>query len=261
MNPNIHADRRVLRGGREVQISDFGGSGPLVLLLHGAGCDLTWWETLVPHLAGFHVVAQDLPGHGRAPLEVFTISEALADSDAVTAELGQGPPIMVGHSLGGYVGLRYAATRRCSAWIGLDGPFAVVYPWEQDDPGLPEFVLQIGREIRAINVVGDFAAITCPAMLILCSVAAHPMEECLLPARRAIAEHLARRHSEVRIEWVRTGHDALLSHNIEETAARIRDFLQPLVTPYDAEPNAAPNGGPAVSVDNSNVRGGPPSVS
>jgi pimeloyl-ACP methyl ester carboxylesterase len=176
-------------------------------------------------------------------LEVFSVSDALADGDAVTAELGQGPPIVVGHSLGGYVGLRYAATRRFAAWIGLDGPFAVVYPWEQDDPALPESILQIGREIRAINVVEDFAAMNCPAMLMLSFVAADPMEECLLPARRAIAEHIARHHSAVRIEWVPTGHDALLFHNLEETVVHIRDFLQSFLTQHDAEPNAARNGG------------------
>jgi len=145
-----------------------------MLLWHGAGCDVACWETLAPHLTGFHVVAQDLPGHGRSLLKVFTTSDALADADAVTTELGEGPSIVVGHSLGGYVGLRYAATCKCSGWIGLDGPFAVVYPWEQDDPELPESVLRIGREIRAIDVVGDFAAIKCPAMMILCSIAVDP---------------------------------------------------------------------------------------
>ena len=151
-------------------------------LWHGAGCDVAWWDTLAPHLTGFHVVAQDLPGHGRSLLKLFTTSDALADADAVTAELGEESPIVVGHSLGGYAGLRYAATRECSGWIGLDGPFAVVYPWEHDDPGLPESVLRIGREIRVIDVARDFAAIKCPAMLVLCSIAADPIEERLVPA-------------------------------------------------------------------------------
>ena len=138
------------RDGRDVQIRDFGGTGPLMLLWHGAGGDLTSWETLVPHLAGFHVVAQDLPGHGRSPLKVFTTGDALADADAVVAELGEGPPIVVGHSLGGYLGLRYAATRRCSGWIGLDGPFGLVYPWDPDDPGLPETALRsVAKSVRS----------------------------------------------------------------------------------------------------------------
>jgi hypothetical protein len=225
MEPTTYSDRRIRRNGRDVQVRDFGGSGPLILLWHGAGCDLTCWETLVPHLTGFHVVAQDLPGHGRSPLRVFTAGHALADADAVIAELGKGRPIVVGHSLGGYLGLRYAATHRCSGWIGLDGPFAVVYPWEQDESGVPESVLQIGREIRAIDVVRDFASINCPAMLMLCSISVNPVEKCMLPARREIAEHLARHHSDIRVEWVQAEHDTILFHQPEKITARIRDFI------------------------------------
>lgn len=224
MAPSAYLDRSVQRDGRNVRLRDFGGAGPLMLLWHGAGCDLTCWETLVPHLTGFRVVAHDLPGHGRSPLPAFRTSDALADADAVIAELDVGPPIVVGHSLGGYLALHYAATRKCSGWIGLDGPFAVVYPWEADDPGSPESVLQIGREIRAMDVARDLAAIRCPAMLILCSIAASQIEEPMVPARREIAEHIARCHTDVRVEWVQTGHDAMLFGEIEATAARIREF-------------------------------------
>ncbi|OAI56785.1 hypothetical protein AYO49_03590 [Verrucomicrobiaceae bacterium SCGC AG-212-N21] len=240
---------------------DFGGRGPLVLLWHGAGCDLTCWEFLVPHLTGFHLVALDLPGHGRSPLPVFTTSDALADAEAVVAELGAGPPLVVGHSLGGYLALRYAATRKCAGWVGLDGPFAVVYPWEQDDPGDPESVLQIGREIRAMDVARDFAAMTCPGMLMLSSVAASPIEEQMVPGRREIADYLARHRSHVRMEWIRTGHDTMLLHELEETAARIRGFWLSLLAQSNAELYTAPNGGPAMQLGNLGVTEGPPSVS
>jgi hypothetical protein len=248
--PDSYSDRRVQLGGRDVQIRDFGGTGPLMLLWHGAGCDLTHWETLVPHLCGFHVVGQDLPGHGRSPVKGFTTENALADADAVVAELAEGPPIVVGHSLGGYLGLRYAATRRCSGWIGLDGPFGIVYPWEPDDAGLPEAVLQIGREIRAIDVVGDFAAMNCHAMLVLCSIAARPVEECLVTARGALAEHIARCCSNVRIEWVPTGHDMILFHQPQETARRIRDFLLSYGVQWNVEDDAANGNQPIRSETN-----------
>jgi pimeloyl-ACP methyl ester carboxylesterase len=226
LGPNSYSDQRVQRHGRDVQIRDFGGTGPLMLLWHGAGCDLASWETLVPDLAGFHIVAQDLPGHGRSPLKVFTSSDALADADAVVAELGLEPPIVVGHSLGGYLGLRYAATRTCAGWIGLDGPFGLVYPWKQDDPRLLEMAVQICREIRAIEVASDLAAMSCPAMLMLCMIAANPLEEPMVPARRDLAEHIARCHSEIRIEWVQTGHDTIMFNRPKEIAATIRDFLR-----------------------------------
>lgn len=227
LNPSSYSDQRVERDGRGVHIRDFGGIGPLMLLWHGAGGACTNWETLVPHLVGFHIVAQDLPGHGRSPLKVFTTGDALADADAVIAELDEGPPIIVGHSLGGYLGLRYAASRTCSAWIGLDGPFGIIYPWDLDDPALSETSLQIGREISAIDVVSDLAAINCPAMLVLCAIAVNPIEQRIVPGRRELAEHIARRHPRIRIQWLQSGHDAIVFERPQEIAASIRTLLLP----------------------------------
>ena len=225
LDPTCYSDQRVQRDGRDVTIRDFGGKGPLMLLLHGAGSDLTSWEALVPCLEGFHVIAQDLPGHGRSPLKVFTFDDALADADVIVAEFKQGPPIILGHSLGGYIGLRYAATHRCGGWIGLDGPFALVYPWDTDDAEFTETINQISREICAIDVARSLAAMSCPAMLLLCAVAASPIEEPLVPSRQELAEHVARYHPKIRIEWVQTGHDMVMFHQPQVIGATIRDFL------------------------------------
>jgi pimeloyl-ACP methyl ester carboxylesterase len=197
-----------------------------MLLWHGSGGDCTLWETLVPHLTGFHLVAQDLPRHGRSPLKAFTTKDTLADADAVIAELDQGPPIIVGHSLGGYVGLRYAATRNCAGWIGLDGPFGLTYPWELDDPGLDGIGIEVGHEIRAINVASDFAALDCAAMLLLCAKSAGPMEEKTVPGRRDLAEHLAGHDARIHVGWMQTAHDMVLFDQVEETATMIREFLR-----------------------------------
>ena len=223
LDPNSYSERRVERIGRDVHLRDFGATGPLLLLWHGAGGDASDWESLVPHLAGFRVVAQDLPAHGRSRLNAFSMDEALADADAVVAELGLGPPVIVGQSLGGYLGLRYAATRGCSAWIGLDGPFGLEYPWAPDDPTAAG---PVSREIRAMDVAGDLAALKCPAMLMLCSLAAGVIEERMVSSRRALAEHIARHHPAIRIEWVPTGHDMMLFERPQEIAGHIGDFLQ-----------------------------------
>ncbi len=225
LDPNCYVDRRVQRAGRDVQIRDYGGAGPLMLLWHGAGCELTSWETIVPLLTGFHLIAQDLPGHGRSRSRVFTTADALADADAVIAEVDQGAPIVVGHSLGGYLSLRYAATRKCVGWIGLDGPLGLVYPWDVDDCGNSETILQISREINAFDVAAEFAAIDCPAMLMLCAVAANSLEKKIVQRRQELAEHLARHHSEVHVEWVQRAHDAILFDRSDEIAVHILDFL------------------------------------
>lgn len=62
----------------------------------------------------FTVVAWDLLGHGQSPVpedpELYSRDGALQDLDDVIAILDE-KPVLVGHSLGGYLSLAYAATR------------------------------------------------------------------------------------------------------------------------------------------------------
>jgi pimeloyl-ACP methyl ester carboxylesterase len=62
----------------------------------------------------FTTVAVDLLGHGQSPVPddpaLYTRDAALADLDDVLATI-DGPVVLVGHSLGGYLALAHAATR------------------------------------------------------------------------------------------------------------------------------------------------------
>ena len=62
----------------------------------------------------FTVVAPDLLGHGSSPVPddpgEYTRDRTLVDVDEIIADLGASP-VLVGHSLGGYLALAYAATR------------------------------------------------------------------------------------------------------------------------------------------------------
>ena len=94
-----------------------GGNGPgLLLLLHGLGATADVWTPMATELAAHWPggwVALDLPGHGGSdPLPRYSFG-ALAAS--VAAEVVTDEPIVVvGHSLGGAVGLALA-----SGWFGL----------------------------------------------------------------------------------------------------------------------------------------------
>jgi pimeloyl-ACP methyl ester carboxylesterase len=91
------------------------GSGSPVILIHGLFVDHTSWDLVMPELAeGFRVVALDLPGFGasekpppsRFPYGIEAFAEAIAD---LYAGLELGPAVVVGHALGGAVGLTLAA--------------------------------------------------------------------------------------------------------------------------------------------------------
>lgn len=80
---------------------------PTVVLLHGwtATAALNWLWTFEPLSQHFNVIAPDLRGHGRGvrSRRVFRIHDAADDVAALLVELGCGPVIACGYSLGGPV--------------------------------------------------------------------------------------------------------------------------------------------------------------
>src|SRR6478609_4315353 len=85
---------------------------PPVVLVHGLRASRTMWRAQVAALerAGVPACAVDLPGHGRRLDERFTVAESVATVERAVDELG-GRALVVGLSLGGYVGISHAARR------------------------------------------------------------------------------------------------------------------------------------------------------
>lgn len=81
-----------------------------VLLLHGARSSRTMWHPQLEALdrAGRTAMAIDLPGHGRRMEQPFTVEACLDVIDVAVDDLG-GRAVVVGLSLGGYLGIAYAA--------------------------------------------------------------------------------------------------------------------------------------------------------
>jgi pimeloyl-ACP methyl ester carboxylesterase len=96
----------------EVFVRDTGGTGqtaPPVLLLHGwtVSADLNFFA-LYDELAARHrVIALDHRGHGRGmrPQTPFSLEACADDAAALLTELGTGPAIVVGFSMGGAIEL------------------------------------------------------------------------------------------------------------------------------------------------------------
>jgi len=91
------------------------GAEKAIFFLHGyAGCAETW-EYQINHFAHeYRVVVPDLRGHGQsdAPFTEYTMSEMVADINAVANELDLPDQfILVGHSFGGSICIEYAAAQ------------------------------------------------------------------------------------------------------------------------------------------------------
>ncbi|WP_273653902.1 alpha/beta fold hydrolase [Cellulomonas fimi] len=81
-----------------------------VVLVHGMRTSRTMWRAQVDALerAGHVAVAVDLPGHGERAGEPFLLDEAVATVRRAVDGVG-GRALVVGLSLGGYVGIAHAA--------------------------------------------------------------------------------------------------------------------------------------------------------
>ena len=93
-------------GRGELFVRDSGGDGPPVLLLHGwmVSADLNWFPIYDPLVrAGYRVLAVDHRGHGRGmrTFVPFRLAACAEDAAALVRELGVGPVLAAGYSMGG----------------------------------------------------------------------------------------------------------------------------------------------------------------
>jgi pimeloyl-ACP methyl ester carboxylesterase len=90
------------------------GHGDPVILIHGIAASLHGWNWLIPELAAhnYTALAIDLPGHGDSPKPddpgQYTVETFYSFLDAwIESQEFAVPPVLVGHSLGGYLSLDY----------------------------------------------------------------------------------------------------------------------------------------------------------
>ncbi|HVW33815.1 MAG TPA: alpha/beta hydrolase [Acidimicrobiia bacterium] len=129
--------------GRAVSYLDEGAGGPAVVFVHGFPFRGAMWEPQLPVVAaaGHRVVVPDLPGFGasdvpgdRAWYSIDRYADLVA---ALVSDLGLGPVVLAGLSMGGYIALA-VARRHPGVLAGL------VLADTRADPDSPE-----GRQGRS----------------------------------------------------------------------------------------------------------------
>jgi magnesium chelatase accessory protein len=123
--PNRELSRFVATRGHRWHVQR-GGTGPRVLLLHGAGASTHSWRGVIPRLLpSCEILAPDLPGQGfssgAAPR--FTLPAMAEDLGKLLESQGFEPEVIVGHSAGAAIGLRMAldGVARPEAVLCLNG--------------------------------------------------------------------------------------------------------------------------------------------
>ncbi len=108
-------------------------AAPPMVLVHGGAAHARWWEAIAPLLQHHHrVLAIDLSGHGdsdRRP--VYSADRWAEEVLAVASDGGSGePPVVIGHSMGGFVTVVAAARYGPQ----LDGAMVLDAPIRRPDP-------------------------------------------------------------------------------------------------------------------------------
>lgn len=125
------------------------GEGPPILLVHGYTCDSQDWIYQISALLQSHrVIAVDLRGHGHSssPPDGYTPRGYADDLNALLTQLGTGPVVAIGHSMGGatVVALAVEHPESVRAVVPIDSAYGM-------DPAAPE---QFGPLIEGLASPG-----------------------------------------------------------------------------------------------------------
>lgn len=159
-------------------VADFGGDGPLMVLLHGLGGSHVNWVSLGPLLAErARVLAPDLPGFGytRPAARRTTVQANARWLDRFLQETGETPVILAGNSMGGLVAILETVTNpEMVAGLVLLNPALPLAPKEPRDmqvtlafsaymmPGVGEaFVRRRARVLGAEGLVRESFDLCC----------------------------------------------------------------------------------------------------
>ena len=118
--------KEVKGDGVKINLAMWEGSLGPILCVHGITANCRCWDVLADVLAPqYRVLAMDLRGRGRSekPDEGYSLETHLRDMNGLMDDLGIDRAVVMGHSLGAFIGLAFAAQypERVNRLILIDG--------------------------------------------------------------------------------------------------------------------------------------------
>jgi pimeloyl-ACP methyl ester carboxylesterase len=112
--------------GINIQVAIWEGAGKEILSIHGLTANCRFWDCLANALSPRHrLIAMDLRGRGLSdkPPAGYSIDSHCKDVLALMDDLGLKRPVLMGHSLGAFISLVFAAQnpQRVDRLILVDG--------------------------------------------------------------------------------------------------------------------------------------------
>jgi pimeloyl-ACP methyl ester carboxylesterase len=131
-----HVEDEVIVDGVPVHYLRWGDRGcPGIVLVHGGAAQAHWWDHVAPLLQDCCVVALDLSGHGDSGRrDRYPTSTWAREIVEVADHAGiAGRPVVIGHSMGGWVAITAAAEQgdRLDGIVILDSPVSRLAPEEE----------------------------------------------------------------------------------------------------------------------------------
>ncbi|MGI8622367.1 MAG: alpha/beta fold hydrolase [Solirubrobacteraceae bacterium] len=162
-------ERDAILAGRRLHYLDAGAGERCFVLVHGMGGHWQHWLEAIPTLAEHgRVLALDLPGFGRSQRAAAGASlDGFADAAAVLArQLGEQRIVLVGHSMGGPITVRFAARHaNLAEAIVLVGGATYQFSALLGLRNVVRFAVQRPRETVAIATEIATAGLPAPAPL------------------------------------------------------------------------------------------------